>query len=248
MNTNTNTNTNTTNNARIMTLAHELTRAAIKDAPADSRNYSATFSAALRLAWATLDAQNVTRRAASAADAINAEWDALTPDEQLALVKSQVRRAARDVIGYSVEDKYSVYWETPAFHCGIHNVEDYVQETFAAVLASWDKLPLVIERRALEGRKPRTLKSHIKAVAKAAVMRIYRDTQKHAVASVRDVTDKDGETSAAVETICAAREDVAQEAVLGYAVEQFRASRDDIDNAILDVIALRPVSVLIVSR
>lgn len=219
----------------VMLRAHDLTRAALASAPADSRNYSATFSAALRMAWAET---GTTSSASRAVDAIRREWDALTDAEKLALVRRQVRRAARDVIGYSEggtdeSPAYSSYWERPAFCALTADLGDYENETFARVLSNWERQARHNAQRAANGCKPRTLKSYVKACAKQAVMSIYRAEVKHGRAA-RDYIDADGERQSIVETLCASADDTAREAVFSYALEQFRATRDAVDNSIID--------------
>lgn len=220
------------NLSAILTRAHKLTRSAIATAPADMRNYSATFSACLRMAWSE---SGVSTAPQKAVDSIRAEWDALTAEEQLELVKNQVKRAARDVIGYSVEDHYSQYWEKPAFTYGTASLGDYWNETFRRVLDNWERQARHNAERAANGCKPRTLKSYVKACAKQAVMCIYRAEYKHGSAA-RDFVDADGERQSIVETLCPSGDDTAREVVFAYALEQFRASRDAIDNAIIDAL------------
>ena len=193
------------------------------------------MGACLRMAWAETGA---TSSAARAVDAIRREWDELTDSEQIALVRRQVQRAAKDVIGYSEggtdsNPAYSAYWEKPAFCALTADLGDYVNETFARVLSNWERQARHNAQRAANGCKPRTLKSYVKACAKQAVMSIYRAEVKHGRAA-RDYIDADGERQSIVETLCPAGDDTAREVVFAYALEQFRATRDALDNAIID--------------
>ena len=218
------------NISEIMTRAHEITRAAIAGS-AEKISYSATFAAALRICW---DDAIVAAMPARAADEVRAEWDALTPADQYALVQRRTRRAARDVIGYSVEDEYNRRWEDPAFSYGAADLDDYYQEAFARVLEALPLLPAMQDRRASRGQALFTLESFVKACGKVAIMRIFRAERRNGADALRDCVNEDDERASIVETLCAAADDTAREVVFSYAVDAFRAGRDERDNAIID--------------
>ena len=232
MNTTTTT-TNTTTAARfdlsaLMRNAHAIRRAAAAEIGVNPSEIY--WAACVRLAWRAAGNNAPFVRAA---DKARAEWAALTPSAQLDFCARCVNRAARDVIGYSTEDHYAQYWERPAFTFGMAALADFHNETFARVLAYLANIDRTNARRAANGQAPRTLAGIVYACAKAAVMAIYRAEVKHARADVREYVNADGDSVRAVE-LCAAPDCTEESALAAVAVRDFRATRDAIDNAILD--------------
>ena len=157
-------------------------------------------------------------------------------------MKKCIHRAAKNIVGYSVEDKYLQFSELPAFSLyGLHDLDEFVSETYIRIadkLADLDRLTANNERRAAKGKRPLTLVSLVYNAAHASIEAVYYQDSKHAAANVREVMDDDGETASAVETVCAGAENTERAAVLRVDLEQFRAGRDEIDNRIMDLVSM----------
>lgn len=221
------------NNNTIFAAAHALTRDTLATNP--GYNYRATFAAALRIVWAQA---NPAAAAVKHANAIRAEWDALTPEQQLEFCARCVNRASRDIIGMSEggtddDPAYNAMWEKTAFG-NFRELGEYHNETWMRVAAHLQRLEEATEKRISDGKQPRSLAFIVYNAAKAAVMAIYRAEQKHGVASVRERSDDEGNTESYVESACSSRDNTAAEAIRSLDFEAFSARLDDIDKKIFD--------------
>ncbi len=230
----TTTNTTTRNASAVMLRAWSIRRDTA--AAVGCKVSAVVWSDCLRMAWAETEGEHAARNAC----ALVAEWGKMTDADQVTMMKRNIHRAARDVVGYSVEDKYLQFSELPAFGLyGLHDLDEFVSETWlriAAKLADVDRLTARNEKRAAQGKRPLSLVSLVYQAAKASIEAVYYQDSKHAAASVRELVDADGETCSAVETIAAASDDTERAAVLRADLEQFRAGCDEIDDRILELV------------
>lgn len=209
----------------IMNAAHAMTRDTLREFPA--ADYRATLRAALRICWSESGkGEAVARRAA---DAIRAEFRGMSGEDVRAFCARCVRRAAKNEIGYSIEDQYAPYWEIPAFGC---TLDDLTDETWMKAAEAVERYEADTMRRAAQGKAPRTLASVIYNAAHAAIMAVYRAERKHGVASVRIVEVDDGATVDAVEQ-AAASDNTERAALIRAALAEVRESLDTRDAVVL---------------
>lgn len=230
----TTTNTTTARAAAAMVRAWEIRRAVAAEIGCSVS--AVLMGDCLRMAWAEAEGANAERNARE----LLRGWSAMTPAAQVEFMKKCIHRAAKNVIGYSIEDKYLQFTELPAFSLyGLHDLDEFVSETYIRIadkLADLDKLTERNERRAAQGKRPLTLVGLVYAAAHASIEAVYYADCKHAAASVREIMTDDGETASAVETVCAAADNTERAAVLRVDLEQFRAGRDEIDNRIMELV------------
>lgn len=233
MKTNTNTTTTTTKTA-IMSRAWEIRRAAAAEIGCSVS--AVLMSGCLSMAWAETQAANAPLNAAKVAGA----WDAMTDDDRMTMLKRCIHKAAKDVIGYSVEDKYLQFTELPAFGLyGMHDLDEFISETYIRIAdrcADLDKLTARNVKRAEQGKKPLTLVKIVYDAAKASIQAVYYQDAKHSAASVREMIDDDGDACSVVENACAGVENTERSATLKADMERFKAGRDAIDNRILELV------------
>lgn len=145
----------------------------------------------IRMAIAEAQGEN----AEANAQAVINEWQELGEAGQMKIMQACVRKAAKNEIGYSVEDKYLQFNEVPAWGLYGHGFDEYVNETWLRVAGNLDldKLTAKNEKRAAQAKKPVTLVSIVYNAAKAAIQAIYYADVKHGKASIRTTIGKDGE-------------------------------------------------------
>lgn len=192
------------------------------------------FSLCLKQAWAEAEGVNAEINAA----AVVTEWAATTPEKQVEWLQRCVVRAAKDVIGYSTEDHYHQFNECAAWGLHGHDFDEFVNESYCKLFDAFDQLAVVNERRAAKGLRPRSLKSLVYNAAKAAIMAIWENDKKHGKA-IQDpeVVNDNGEAESYVETRCGdSSVNTETSAILRAALDDFTASRDEIDRKIMEMV------------
>lgn len=192
----------------------------------------------LRLAWAEAEGLHAADNAAQLA----ADWGGMDPADQVRMITACVRKAAKNWIGYSTEDHYLQYAEVPAYYLHGHEFDELVNEAWirvASKLADLDKLTAENERRAAQGKRPRSLVSLVYLAARAAIEAAFYADAKHSAACVREVIDADGEAAAYVETMAAARAARTEaSAVIRATVRDYARHGDKTDRLILELLPL----------
>lgn len=191
----------------------------------------------LKLAWAEAEAVN----AEVNASAVAAEWANMTEKQQVSMMSACIRKAAKNEIGYSTEDHYLQFSEVPAFSCfRAHDFDEFLSETVIRVidkLGDIDKLTATNERRAAKGKRPIRLVSIVYNAARASIAAVYYADAKHGAAYDFEITNDNGETESYVETCCGdSHENTETSAILRAVLEDFTASRDEIDKKIIELV------------
>lgn len=189
----------------------------------------------IRMAIAEAQGENAE---ANAQTVIN-EWQELGDAGQMKIMQACVRKAAKNEIGYSVEDKYLQFNEVPAWGLWGHGFDEYVNETWLRVDGNLDidKLTAKNEKRATQAKKPITLVNIVYNAAKAAIQAIYYSDVKHGKASIRTTIGKDGEEYSYIETMAESRRDNTEtSACIKATLQQFIQGRDEKDQTILEAV------------
>ena len=190
----------------------------------------------LRLAWAEAEGEYADVNASS----IVSEWAAMTPAQQIDMMKKCIHRAALNDIGYSSYDQYLQFEELPAFKLfGLHDLDEFVNETWlriTAKLADLDKLAAYNRKRASEGKRPTTLVHLVYLAAWASIRAVYNQDIRNGVTGVRTVIDADGQESSYVETMVKAPIQATDAAAIWkVTIERCMASWDDKNRMIWDL-------------
>ncbi|NBK77320.1 hypothetical protein D5272_01625 [bacterium D16-76] len=189
----------------------------------------------IRMAFAEAQGDN----AESNAQAVINEWQELGEAGQVKIMQACVRKAAKNEIGYSIEDKYLQFNEVPAWGLWGHGFDEYVNETWLRVAGNLDidKLTAKNEKRATQAKKPITLVNIVYNAAKAAIQAIYYSDVKHGKASIRTTIGKDGEEYSYIETMAESRRDNTEtSACIKATLQQFIQGRDEKDQTILEAV------------
>lgn len=189
----------------------------------------------IRMAFAEAQGEN----AEVNAQAVINEWQELGEAGQVKIMQACVRKAAKNEIGYSVEDKYLQFNEVPAWGLWGHGFDEYVNETWLRVAGNLDidKLTAKNEKRATQAKKPITLVNIVYNAAKAAIQAIYYSDVKHGKASIRTTIGKDGEEYSYIETMAESRRDNTEtSACIKATLQQFIQGRDEKDQTILEAV------------
>lgn len=189
----------------------------------------------IRMAFAEAQGDN----AEVNAQAVINEWQELGEAGQVKIMQACVRKAAKNEIGYSIEDKYLQFNEVPAWGLWGHGFDEYVNETWLRVAGNLDidKLTAKNEKRATQAKKPITLVNIVYNAAKAAIQAIYYSDVKHGKASIRTTIGKDGEEYSYIETMAESRRDNTEtSACIKATLQQFIQGRDEKDQTILEAV------------
>jgi len=196
------------------------------------------FSLCLKQAWAEAEGVNAEANAAAVVD----EWAAMGEAGQVKMMSACIRKAAKNEIRYSTEDHYLQFSEVPAFSCfRAHDFDEFLSETVIRVLgklADVDKLTATNEKRAAQGKRPIRLVSVVYNAARASIAAVYYADSKHGAAYDFDVVNDNGEAESYVETRCGdSSVNTETSAILRAALDDFTASRDEIDRKIIELVA-----------
>lgn len=207
------------------------------------------FSLCLKQAWAEAEGVNAEANAVSVVD----EWAAMGEAGQIKMMSACIRKAAKNEIRYSTEDHYLQFSEVPAFSCfRAHDFDEFISETCIRVLKNWydvddDGIPARLnigklakrnEKRAEQGKRPISLVSIVYNAARASIAAVYYADSKHGAAYDFDVVNDNGEAESYVETRCGdSSVNTETSAILRAALDDFTASRDEIDRKIIEMVA-----------
>lgn len=235
---NTTTTTNTTTKKRLDMGAVMRRAWAIRREAAERYNVKLmeiVWGECIRMAIAEAQGEN----AEANAQAVINEWQELGETGQVKIMQACVRKAAKNEIGYSIEDKYLQFNEVPAWGLWGHGFDEYVNETWLRVAGNLDidKLTAKNEKRATQAKKPITLVNIVYNAAKAAIQAIYYSDVKHGKASIRTTIGKDGEEYSYIETMAESRRDNTEtSACIKATLQQFIQGRDEKDQTILEAV------------
>lgn len=235
---NTTTTTNTTTKKRLDMGAVMRRAWAIRREAAERYNVKLmeiVWGECIRMAIAEAQGEN----AEANAQAVINEWQELGETGQVKIMQACVRKAAKNEIGYSIEDKYLQFNEVPAWGLWGHGFDEYVNETWLRVAGKLDidKLTAKNEKRATQAKKPITLVNIVYNAAKAAIQAIYYSDVKHGKASIRTTIGKDGEEYSYIETMAESRRDNTEtSACIKATLQQFIQGRDEKDQTILEAV------------
>lgn len=233
---------NITNSRKVYDLAAIMRRAwSIRKEAAEEmgcRVSEVVFSLCLKQAWAEAEAVNAEVNANEIAN----EWAGMTERQQVNMMSACIRKAAKNEIKFSTEDHYLQFSEVPAFSCfRAHDFDEFISETAIRVLsklADVDGLKATNERRAAKGKRPMRLVSIVYNAARASIAAVYYADSKHGAAYDIEVTNDNGEVESYVETRCGdGHENTETSAILRAVLNDFTASRDDIDKKIIELVA-----------
>lgn len=233
---------NSTNSRKVYDLAAIMRRAwSIRKSAAADMGYAVSdvvFSLCLKQAWAEAEGVNAEANAAAVVD----EWAAMGEAGQVKMMSACIRKAAKNEIRYSTEDHYLQFSEVPAFSCfRAHDFDEFLSETVIRVLgklADVDKLTATNEKRAAQGKRPIRLVSVVYNAARASIAAVYYADSKHGAAYDFDVVNDNGEAESYVETRCGdSSVNTETSAILRAALDDFTASRDEIDRKIIELVA-----------
>lgn len=196
------------------------------------------FSLCLKQAWAEAEGVNAEANAVAVVD----EWAAMGEAGQVKMMSACIRKAAKNEIRYSTEDHYLQFSEVPAFSCfRAHDFDEFLSETVIRVLdklADVDGLTAKNEKRATQGKRPIRLVSIVYNAARASIAAVYYADSKHGAAYDFDVVNDNGEAESYVETRCGdSSVNTETSAILRAALDDFTASRDEIDRKIIELVA-----------
>lgn len=191
----------------------------------------------LKIAWAEAEGVNAEANACT----VVAEWAALGEAGQVKMMSACIRKAAKNEIRYSIEDHYLQFSEVPAFSCfRAHDFDEFLSETVIRVLdklSNVDGLTAKNEKRAMQGKRPIRLVSIVYNAARASIAAVYYADSKHGAAYDFDVVNDNGETESYVETRCGdSHENTETSAILRAVLDDFTASRDEIDQKIIELV------------
>ena len=233
---------NSTNSRKVYDLAAIMRRAwSIRKSAAADMGCAVSdvvFSLCLKQAWAEAEGVNAEANAAAVVD----EWAAMGEAGQVKMMSACIRKAAKNEIRYSTEDHYLQFSEVPAFSCfRAHDFDEFLSETVIRVLgklADVDKLTATNEKRAAQGKRPIRLVSVVYNAARASIAAVYYADSKHGAAYDFDVVNDNGEAESYVETRCGdSSVNTETSAILRAALDDFTASRDEIDRKIIELVA-----------
>lgn len=196
------------------------------------------FSLCLKQAWAEAEGVNAEANAVAVVD----EWAAMGEAGQVKMMSACIRKAAKNEIRYSTEDHYLQFSEVPVFSCfRAHDFDEFLSETVIRVLdklADVDGLTAKNEKRATQGKRPIRLVSIVYNAARASIAAVYYADSKHGAAYDFDVVNDNGEAESYVETRCGdSSVNTETSAILRAALDDFTASRDEIDRKIIEMVA-----------
>ena len=196
------------------------------------------FSLCLKQAWAEAEGVNAEANAVAVVD----EWAAMGEAGQVKMMSACIRKAAKNEIRYSTEDHYLQFSEVPAFSCfRAHDFDEFLSETVIRVLdklADVDGLTAKNEKRATQGKRPIRLVSIVYNAARASIAAVYYADSKHGAAYDFDVVNDNGEAESYVETRYGdSSVNTETSAILRAALDDFTASRDEIDRKIIEMVA-----------
>lgn len=196
------------------------------------------FSLCLKQAWAEAEGVNAEANAC----AVIAEWAALGEAGQVKMMSACIRKAAKNEIRYSTEDHYLQFSEVPAFSCfRAHDFDEFLSETVIRVLdklGDVDGLTAKNEKRAMQGKRPIRLVSVVYNAARASIAAVYYADSKHGAAYDFEIVNDNGEAESYVETRCGdSSVNTETSAILRAVLDEFTASRDEIDRKIIELVA-----------
>lgn len=186
------------------------------------------FSLCLAMAWE--DAKNTPEN-------ILHQWAAMDTKAQINMLTANIKKAAKNEIGYSTEDHYAEFNETVAWFLNHHGIDGLVNEAWVklAERLDTDYLDKLNAKRAASGKVNISLVALVYRSAKDAIRAVYRDDIKHGRARVHEITDKNGESRDYLDTMASTgKDETASTATLRVALEQFVNSRDEIDRMIIE--------------
>lgn len=234
--------TNSTNSRKVYDLAAIMCRAwSIRKSAAAEIGCAVSevvFSLCLKQAWAEAEAVNAEANAVAVVD----EWAAMGEAGQVKMMSACIRKAAKNEIRYSTEDHYLQFSEVPAFSCfRAHDFDEFLSETVIRVLdklGDVDGLTAKNEKRAAQGKRPIRLVSIVYNAARASIAAVYYADSKHGAAYDFDVVNDNGEAESYVDTRCGdSSVNTETSAILRAALDDFTASRDEIDRKIIEMVA-----------
>lgn len=214
---------NSTDSRKVYDLAAIMRRAwsICKDAATDMgcAVSEVVFSLCLKQAWAEAEGVNAEANAVAVVD----EWAAMGEAGQVKMMSACIR-------------------EVPAFSCfRAHDFDEFLSETVIRVLdklADVDGLTAKNEKRATQGKRPIRLVSIVYNAARASIAAVYYADSKHGAAYDFDVVNDNGEAESYVETRCGdSSVNTETSAILRAALDDFTASRDEIDRKIIEMVA-----------
>lgn len=186
------------------------------------------FGLCLRMAWEHV--KNEPERILEA-------WNAMSQEQQYNMLKANVKKAAKDEIKHSVEDRYSEYNEAVAWVMKNHDLDGFVNDAWLklAEVLDVERLEELNERRNAKGKGNISLVSLVYRACWNSIRCVYRSEVKHVRARVQTVTDKNGEQVEYIDTMATSRRDSTEAAALAnIGLEQFMNSRDEIDRIIIE--------------
>lgn len=184
------------------------------------------FSICLKMAWAS----------AKAPVSVIDQWQAMTEKAKLQIMAANVKKAAKNEIGYSTEDNYAEFNETVAWFLQHHGIDCLVNETWLRLQDRLqpEYLEALNDRREEKGHKPITLVALVYRSAKDAIRSVYASDVKHGRARVHTITDSNGESYDYIDTMATSPKDSTENVVLHkLAMEEFASKRDAADLAII---------------
>lgn len=206
-------------------------------AEVDCKVSEVVFSLCLKQAWAEAESVNAEANACE----IVREWGELGETGQIKIMSACIRKAAKNEIGYSIEDHYLQFAEVPAFGCyRPHDFDEYISETCIRILdklGNVDNLTATNKQRAARGQRPLSLVSIVYNAARASIAAIYYQDSKHGAAYDWEISDNNGNTASYLETCCGDKTaNTETSAIIRVDMARFMNARDEIDRKIIELV------------
>ena len=186
-----------------------------------------TFGYCLALSWK--NAKNEPTRVVE-------QWSNMTETQKYNMLMANVKKAAKDEIRYSVEDRYSEFNESVAWVMRGYSLDGFVNDAFLKLveLLNIEYLETLNKKRQKAGKNNISLVSLVYRAALYSISAVYRQEIKHVKARFNTITDADGEEYQYIDTMVSSRADSTETAALSkIALDDFINNRDDIDRIII---------------
>jgi len=165
------------------------------------------------------------------------KWESMTAEQQVNMLKANVKRAAKDEIAYSTEDHYNEYNESVAWFFRNNDLDGFVSDAWLKLseMMQPERLDEINERRAATGKLNISLVQLVYRACLYSIRAVYRSEVKHVRARVHTVIDKNGDEVEYIDTMASSRKDNTEvSAVTSVMLEDFINSRDEIDRIIIE--------------
>lgn len=164
-----------------------------------------------------------------------AQWEEMTDKQKINLLTASVKKAAKNEIAYSTQDKYNQYNEVVLWE--LFQIDDLINETVLKLIPKLDVgyLKAINQRREQKRLTNISLVALTCIAAKNAIRCMYRNELKHGRASVRTIQDKNGNDYNYIDAMATSPKDNTEKAAFVHiAIENVVNRRDEYDRIIIE--------------